>query len=368
LSRRGAKGAVLGWLPVAGVLAALLLVPSSSGVEVAREGSLSVTPGSGQYGGTSVQWVATGLPANAKAHLQRTGKLGSPWADVEGSFGIGSTDGSGRIAFDFPSPAMNSVYFRVVAGRGATEAHHFTSKHQDAELGIVELTPAEKPLPQGVSVGATVMGEPFTLVADTKGPAKVNRPILAGRDVTLQRRVINGDDVTWVFVASGDVRHDDGKVSFEFGPGASPQQAGDYRVRLESWRVGGDDIGWFLTYPFELRVVDRPLSASAFRATAPSDTKVSLSWNLPNDPDRTKIVIARNVGGPANLRYVLATLPATATSYVDTSVYGSTTFNYAVYTVSEAGVFGVVDDAVYPREPERASVTTPAPPPPRGEG
>lgn len=360
MSRRGAKAAALGWLPVVAIVAALFAAPSSSGQVAA--GSLTVTPGGGQYGGTNAKWVATGLPANARAHLQRRGTTTSAWADVENSFGIGTTSGSGRIEFNFPTPAMNSVYFRVVAGRGATEAHHFTSKHQDAELAIIEHNQAEKALPNGAvpSTGLAVNGEPFSFEVDTADQV----PVLPGREVTLQRRVVTGGQVSWVKVDSGRVG-DGGKVTFgAFGPQGMPQVAADYRVRLENWSGGGDQIGWFVSFPFDLRLVDRPRQVLRLSARAPSESKVQLTWALPADPERDKIIIARSTFGTPDLGDEIVRLPGTATSYDDLSVWPSTTFRYAVYTLSSRGI--------YSREAATVTVTTPDPPPPppspRGEG
>ena len=73
-------GAALVWLPVLGLVALLFAIPGgSSGAAIA---SLTVTPGSGQYGGTTAHWVVDGLPAGQRARLQRTSNPTAGWADV----------------------------------------------------------------------------------------------------------------------------------------------------------------------------------------------------------------------------------------------------------------------------------------------
>lgn len=355
------KAGALTWLPVLGIIALLFGMPASEGA-TALDATLTV-PHENQYGGTLAHWTVDGLPANARAHLQRRGSTTSTWADVDDSFGIGTTNARGHLEFDFHTPAMNSVYIRVIAGGGVSQGVHFLSKQQDAELTLTEDKPAERALPKrgdGVAQAFAVNNESFTFRADTAFLAdkKQAKPVLLGRATTLERRVITGNTVDWKPVASGTVGRD-GFATFPGLVGGRVLPAGDYRVMLEHWTQAGDDIGEFPSFPFNVKVVDRPLPASVFSGTAASDTKVNLTWRLPTDINRSQVVLARSQFGPANLNSVLVTLPGTATTYADTSVYGPATFNYAIYTLSS--------DGMYTRTPLTTSVTTPAPPPKGGE-
>ena len=333
------------------MIVALFFAPTSQGA--AQRASLDVTPGGNQYGGTSAHWEGNlNTSGEQRVWLQRRGTPTSAWADVPDSLYVDTTNAAGHFSFDFPTPAMNSVYFRVKSRNGESPAHLFTSKHQEADLSLIELSPADAPLPQGVAVGVAVDGEPIEMLVDTRGADKESRPILQGRDVTLQRRVVTGGDVSWDFVASGDVGND-GKLRFRFGPGGLPQETGDYRVRLESWTQGGDRVGWYPSFPYDLRVVDRPDPVQRL-STAATSSSVKLSWVLPSGPvDR--IVIARSAyAAPTLPRDVIKDdLSGTATSYGDGSVSPGWTYKYAVYTVSR--------DGVYTRVPATTTVTTPDP-------
>lgn len=353
----------MSWLSVIGVVAALFLLPSSTGATAARAGSLTVTPGTGQYGGASVHWVATGLPANAKAHLQRKGTLNAAWADVENSYGIGSTNASGRIEFDFPTPAMNSVYFRVVAGGAGTEHHLFLTKQQEARLSVVEHDPMPgAPLKNETpSVGRAVVGEPFSISADTAFLSETDpqrrKPVLVGRDATLERRTISGGVVSWDAVDTDTIGRD-GKLTFSaFGSGRL-EQTGAYRVRLEDWTVGLDDIGRYLSFPFEVRVVERPEAVRNLKAIDPEAYQVNLTWAVPLG-GADKIVITRAIGRAPDLSDDIATVGGAVTSYGDGSVVPQTTYRYALYSLR---------DGIYSRIPATVHATTPAPPAPRGEG
>lgn len=354
------KAAAIGWLPVLGLITVLFALPSSE-VMAARAATLTV-PHKGQYGGELAHWVANGLPANKPAHLQRRGAPGAAWADVDDSFRIGTTNARGHLEFDFHTPAMNQVYFRVVTnGGGATAQVLFETELQDAEVTLVENNPVPgAPLVQSISEGRAVNGETFTFKADTayiKSPA-ADKPVLQGRGATLERRTIKAGLVTWDDVATGAVAAD-GIATFPNLTGGRELPAGSYRVRLADWTKNGDDIGWFLSFPFEVSVYVRPLAVLGLVSNAVSDSRVDLRWRLPAD-SRDKIVVTRSTSGPADLNdFRIATLPGSTTSYSDTSVFGSTHYYYAVYSVSAAGI--------YTRLPATTDVTTPAPPT-RGEG
>ncbi|MEZ0579371.1 hypothetical protein [Nocardioides sp. MH1] len=363
------KAVAIGWLPVLGLVAAMFaFAPSSEGA--AQRASLDVTPGAGWYGGTPAHWVgtldySTGSPQ--KIHLQRTGKLGSAWADVENS-NVGSTDARGHFDFWFPSPAMNAVYFRVVSGKGASPAHHFTSKHQDADVRVYEtLTPDGVPaLDETIAEGIAVKGEGFTLKVDTVHGAKgENKPPLPGRLMTLQRRTGPG---AWTDLLRGTLGKD-GAITFD-GVADLKQVAGDYRVRMEKYIpanagqcVGQQpcEIGEFFTFPYHLKVVDRPASPLGVSAKAPAPSTVDLSWRPV--PGIDHYVVARTFGGGApGYRGEIARPLAGDTSYTDDlgPFSGGSTVSYTVFAVSSDGVYSLVGDA-------HDTVTTPPDPKTGGE-
>ncbi|WP_183092474.1 hypothetical protein [Nocardioides stalactiti] len=356
MSRRGPKTAVLCWLPVISVVAALFVMPSSStGAERAAP-ALNVTPGAGSYGGQSIVFSGDIGSGPQKVKLQRTGKLGSPWADVpdprpgpnKGETATFSTAADGSFRFTFPAPAMNEVYFRVAAVRGAaaTEAHLFKSKHQDAEVDLQETITVDVPLPRGIAV----RGEAYRLRVDTVSGARgETKPALPGRKVTLEQR---DGGFNWQFVVSGNLLADG---TFRFDPRTPGALGTDvYRVVLENWVKNGDTVGWMPSLPYYLKVVDRPQPVRALDATPAGDGYSNLlTWNVPADPtgDRSNVVIARTSGSgapaptaakPAN---IVATLSGAATQYNDTSVFPGSTYKYAVYTRTSDGVYSLISDA-----------------------
>lgn len=367
MSRHGIRTAALCWLPVAAVVAALFLVPSSNG---AAAPSLTVNPGSGQYGGTSVRWTGNiGSTGEQRIWLQRRGNTTSPWADVPhpktGDTATFMTDRNGSFDFFFPAPAMNFVYFRVAGRSGATPAHLFKSKHQDADFKVVEHNPADVPLPQTLAIGTAVVGESFSLEINTvKGAGDETKPILPGRDVTLQRR---NSDSSWTNVAFGQLGRNNGLLRFgpyDGTPGGL-QVPGDYRVRLERYTTDGHDIGWFLSLPFDLRVVTRPEPVGGLAAD-PTSSSVTLTWRLPTDPRRHRIEIYRTMGADAadptvaNPWQKIADLDASRTSYTDAGLVEGRTYKYAVYTRSPDPVYTRSLDGVYTRFPARVTASTPA--------
>lgn len=327
------------WMPVLAMAIALFLAPSSTGA--ASETSLRVTPGSGAYGGQRATWSGNvGVPGVQQIHLQRRGTPTSIWSDVPASTFRTNADGS--FSFVFPTPAMNSVYFRVVGQNGSTPAHYFTTVHQDADVVVAEALPlpSDVPLPRGFAV----LGETFSIAVDTaRGASGTRTPVLLGRRATLQIRRDGG----WSAVSTGTVGSN-GAVRFgPYGPGASPQVAGVYRVVLADWTSGGDRVGWMPSLPLHLRLVNRPRPVTALVA-APAAHQVVLSWALPVDPARAKVVIARRTGRDApdptagKPSHIVATLGAAAGVFVDTNVDPQVAYKYAVYTVSPDGVYSKV--------------------------
>lgn len=316
-------------------------------------GSLNVTPGANSYGGQQVVFAGDMGRGQQRIVLQRRGCPSCVWSDVidprSGKPFSRLTQRNGEFDFTFPAPAMNAVYFRLHSRKADTSAHQFKTVHQDAEIFIVEESPADVPLPRGFAVS----GEPYHFKIDTvRVPSGPKRPALVGRRIEFQQR--NESTGAWAFEAQANLGAD-GLVSFA-APAPDRSASGVYRVVLDDWTKDGDNVGWFPSLPFYLEVVDRPQPVRTLDAVETASS-VTLSWTLPADPERDKIVIARTEGYGApqpsagNPRHILATIPGGSTSYADNTVFPSWTYKYAVYTVS--------DDGVYTELPQRVTTLTP---------
>lgn len=342
LSRRSPMTSAVPWVVVLAMVGALFLAPSSTGAQSAA--TLNVTPGSGSYGGQQVTFSGDMGSGEQRIFLQRRGSVGATWANVidprTGKNFSRLTNRDGTFTFTFPAPAMNEVYFRVHSGSADTPAHQFKSKHQDAEFSLIESNPADVPLPRGFAV----VDEPFRFEIDTVATdkdGKPTRPVLAGRQVTLQVR--NGLGA-WQDTPDDSIIGRNGKLSFPTEDRAAPTRAPEvYRVVMDEWIQDGDRVGWFPSLPFHLEVVNRPKPVTDPAATATASS-VSLSWTLPIDSLRSRIVIARAAWGvdpdASKTNHRVAEIPGTATSHVDTfQVDPGTLYNYAIYTRSADGVY-----------------------------
>jgi hypothetical protein len=345
------------------VIAALFIVPSSNG-EGRAAGSLNVTPRANTYGGQQITFSGDMGSGIQRVRLERRDRLGSPWGTVTdprtGKPFSRLTKANGTFSFDFPAPAMNGTYFRVASGKAVTRAHQFATVHQDADISLIEVYPSDVPLPRGFAVA----NESFRIAVDTADHdrfGKPTKPILVGRRVDLQVRVGDG----WNGIGTATVRNDGW---LNFGTDVRPVVTGStpevYRVVMDDWTEDGDRVGWMPSVPFYLEVVHRPDSVRNLDSTETASS-VKLSWDLPADPERARIVIARTAGSGAppptagKPGHLLATIAGGATSYTDNAVSSSWTYKYAVYTVS--------DDGVYTSVPERLTTMT-LNPKQRGEG
>ena len=337
------------------VIVALFVVPGTT--EAAGPRPLSVRPGSNTYGGQ--QLIFSGDMGNGvqRIRLQRRDRLGSPWGTVidprTGRTFSRLTKANGSFSFDFPAPAMNGTYFRVASGGNVTRAHQFKTIHQDVDVSLFEPTPADVPLPRGFAV----IGETFRIAADTVDHDRFGKPtkqILQGRVVTLQVRSGDGWNDLRTATVGPNGKLDFGNEVRRAVTGATPEV---YRAVMENWTKDGDRVGWMPSMPFYLDVVRRPDPVRALDAEETASS-VKLTWALPADPERARIVIARTSGAGAPPptagipHQVLANIPGGATSYTDNAVLPSRTYQYAVYTVSH--------DGVYTRVPERVTAATPA--------
>ena len=89
-------------------------------------------------------------------------------------------------------------------------------------------------------------GVPFVVRVDTSPDGE---PILAGRAVTLQKRAADG---SWVNVATGTI---DDRGLADFQQVIRDSGSVVYRARLEAWTAGGSKIGWFPSFPTEVRAL-----------------------------------------------------------------------------------------------------------------
>lgn len=356
MSRHKGLAAALCWLPVAGLIVALFVTPSSTGA--ASIASLNVTPGSGVYGGQQLTFSGVVGPGGQAIWLQRRGEAGAAWADVPDSIPKPWTTGSdGRFRFTFHAPAMNTVQFRVVSRTAATPAHTFSAEHQEADLLVHELQPPSvvwptqtviEPLPRGFAV----KGEPYQVRVDTVNRANNDKkPVLLGRTVRLELRQ---PDNSWAVKGQGSL---DRSGYADFGSALVPTD-GVYRAVLGDWTANGDNVGWFPSLPFYFRIVDRPLVVTDLKAV-PTPSSVTLTWKLPQDSNRQGIVIVRGGGGDyvptwaAPGRFVINTLGGSRTGYVDSSgILPNKIYRYAVYTVSKDGVYSKVAARTDVRTPD----------------
>lgn len=355
MSRRRGLVAVLSWLPVAGIILALFVAPSSPGA--ASSASLSVTPRSGTYGGQQLTFSGAVGPGNQTIWLQWRGNSASPFVTIP-STGRWTTGPGGRFEFTFPAPTMNLLQVRVVSRTHVTPAHILQTEHQEADVLVRELRPASVPGPDGPVLeplprGFAVTTEPYTLRVDTVNKAADGkRPVLPGREVRLQSRDAHN---VWTDVSVGYLG-ESGLVDF-----ADTATLGDgvYRARLGDWRKNGDNIGWFPSLPFYFDLVDRPLPVIDLQPDpAPTSTAVHLKWTLTPDPNRDRIVVVRGGGGSylptwaTPGRFVIKTLDRTATSYIDTNaIEANRLYRYAVYTVSKDGVYSEIAEREELRTP-----------------
>ena len=341
MSRRKGFAAALCWLPVMGLVAALFVAPNSTGA--ASDPRLTVTPRL-TYGGEMVTFSGDmGVAGIQRIRMQRRGTLGAAWADVQdprtGAVFRTTTKGDGTFSFQFPAFAMNAVYVRMVNGSGrGTPAHLFTIIEQDVDVQLHELRPADVPLPRGFAVA----GEPFWLQGDTARlrDGRPTKRVLKGRTVELQQRNEAGE---WKYVEAGAVPGD-GLVTFSQWSVGQPTDPRVYRIRLDDWVSGADRVGWFASLPYYLEVVDRPQPVDGLKGTRTTASSVTLTWKLPADPQRDKIVIARvngSAGTPDASKpwHIHATIDGSLTKYTDLQVSANLGYSYSVYTRSRDGVY-----------------------------
>ena len=242
--------AILAGLMLGGTIAPTAAAGPESGAGHAKHrrslGSLLVSPGSLFVAGQRLTFSGDlGVRGVRRIHLQQhMGRTGDVWGDIDGF--SAKTEADGSFSFRYPAPSMFNLRLRVAAKGAVTGSWGFDAKSQDLTLSTGRIP--------GLGEDEVLEGLPFNIVVDTT-PTLVGRPDLPappipGRTLTLQQRV-DGD--TWKTL-------DTTRTSL-LGLGTFTRSVGDagyvtYRVREEDWSKDGDDIGWYPSFPFTVRVVD----------------------------------------------------------------------------------------------------------------
>ena len=204
-------------------------------------GTLSVSP-TKFVSGQSLLWTGKLPHAGVRTiTMQRfLNRPGDSWIDVQGFKAQTNADGS--FSFHYPAPDMLDIGFRVKSGRYATTKLDLFPKYQDVVLK---------------TDGPAVAGQPFTIVADT---TTTGAPVFQGRTLTLQRRV---DASTWTDLGTTTVGGM-GKGTFSVTESTAGTQV--YRVIEEDWTTGGNQIGWYPSFPTYVTVG----TASSARGMTPA--------------------------------------------------------------------------------------------------
>ena len=206
---------------------------------------------------------------------------------------VGTTDDQGDFRFVLPAPSNYGIRYRVKAVGGPSgSAVRFEPRQQELVLSL-DGGAAQRP-------GAVVSGSRFWIDVDTttRGRGDLGRPAPAypGRPLALQQRVLGNQ---WATVAQA-VASAEGTARFELMAGAPGTTA--YRVRQEAISTGGNQIGWFPSFPLEVRVTG---TAAAARAAAPSPVAATSSSRRPAPAALAPSPVGRGStgGGQAGQRY-----------------------------------------------------------------
>jgi hypothetical protein len=220
----------------------LLAPPSSS----AGRATSSLTIGPEIFvGGQSLTFTGTldGAPGTRLQLQTLFNRAGDSWSTMEGF--VGTTDADGDFAFEHPGPNNYGISYRVRAVNGATSPAVFLEPRQQEVVLSLDGGEAQEP-------GHVVTGESFTIDVDTTptGRGTLGRPAPAfpGRGIRLQQR----DGLAWRTVAA-TTSSDTGAARFTVTAGAAGPTA--YRVVLDDVTTGGDEIGWFPSFPLLVTVV-----------------------------------------------------------------------------------------------------------------
>lgn len=210
---------------------------------------------------------------------------------------VGKTDRSGQFRFVHVAPSNYNIRYRVKAANGRTsKVIRFQPRQQEVTL---RLNGGEEH-----KTGSVARGQGFHIDVNTTptGRGDLGRPPPAfpGRTLDLQQRV-NGNQ--WQTVAS-TTSDDNGKARFYLSAGEPGLTA--YRVRQDAIHTGGNHIGWFPSFPLEVRFVDQHASrTTASSATADSSSGAPLEQRQATSARTATSTFARTGGGnpQASARY-----------------------------------------------------------------
>ncbi len=238
----------------------LAVVGASPGVSAqSQASSLSITP-KVFVGGQALRFVGRIKgAANKPLRIQtRTNRSGDNWITRSGT--VGSTNGQGKFSFVYQAPNNFGISYRVRASNGRTSPLKVLEpRQQEVVLSLNGRDPQQS--------GAVAAGSQYKIHVDTthKGRGDLGRPAPAfpGRELALQQRV---SSTGWTTV---DVAYASAKGTATFTRTAGEPGSVVYRVRQDDIRSGGNQIGWFPSFPLTVRVVN---GRAAARAAAPPTT------------------------------------------------------------------------------------------------
>ena len=132
------------------------------------------------------------------------------------------------------------------------------------QIHEIRMFGALEDMPAGRTAYAVAPGELMSVVVDTSPEVRAamgTPPVIPGRAITLQKRV---DGNRWSTIGSGTADAA-GVATFT----VSAPQTGDIvlRAREERWTAGGNEIGWFPSFPtyFTVDPLDRRAHACGSR-------------------------------------------------------------------------------------------------------
>lgn len=242
------------------LLATLALVGASPSTSAQRQSSsLSITP-KVFVGGQALRFVGriAGAPRKKVRIQTRTNRSGDSWITRAGT--VGSTNGKGQFNFVYRAPNNFGISYRVRASNGRTSPVKILQpRQQEVVLSLNGGAPQKS--------GAVAAGARFVIKVDTThtGRGDLGRPAPAfpGRQLALQQRGAGGG---WSTV---DVAYASNLGTARFERYAGNPGKVVYRVRQGDIRSGGNKIGWFPSFPLEVRVVN---GRAAARTSTPSTT------------------------------------------------------------------------------------------------